>query len=777
MGTIDSTKSILTQSALDALCEKFHIPDTVHPELPGPNDRIRNSPTEMDLFAFIHHADSTKVRIGEIEVREGEVPLLQLTRDRVVPLAGANDQGNKNEVEQSDHVVHVGGVDIVADDEVQAIVSDKPKRVRKKRKVADGAGGSGLPPKKLREGHGTFGIGANTGGKSTAVLQSLLEGNTLHIEVGVTAVAMLPFITSFVSLTPEREGGGHTDSVTGPNLRTQCAAERFVVLSDSSYHSSTNATDDEVTSIVRSSVPPHPVLSAVVATTIIADVTSAPVLKASTEPVPRIIFRDSAFTGKANQDTLRETYIPKWNVTNDSALDDPDICRGVIDHLAPPVLFSQLHSMDYEQLFVEFNVRAARQTCLSFKVRLRLEHELRGRKKFEGKCAMQADWLKEKDTEIASLKAQLSLKETEAAEAIRLRGQVATVEAAEASRSNELNVLKERNSALEEEKGALESKVATLESADATKVAELASLTTQVAKLTKDLSELGLACDELSIKASSLEVEKDRLVGQQIEAVQDEHVRVFSEKVAGLDANLMGMALHLDGEFYPHYLTTIAGRRWILSRGLKLVVMKFLQSPEYLAALGGAIGRTIDKDMQDGLATDIDHGKAGRVLANVAAYNPSAEAGFVFAVNALLDVDFPLLAQLASQKDVMGLLHLEGPAAETPKAEQLQPSPEQLMIHFHCDATSQHLSITDAMVPLIEPLSAENLIGEASTSGVPAMTTALSTTFVQTSSVPPISVADPGVLSAEQPTEVPSPPKIVFEKEELDTTSEHTTAD
>ncbi|GKE25472.1 hypothetical protein Tco_1440856, partial [Tanacetum coccineum] len=28
---------------------------------------------EMDLFAFIHHADPTKVMIGEMEVREGEV--------------------------------------------------------------------------------------------------------------------------------------------------------------------------------------------------------------------------------------------------------------------------------------------------------------------------------------------------------------------------------------------------------------------------------------------------------------------------------------------------------------------------------------------------------------------------------------------------------------------------------------------------------------------------------------------------------------------------------
>ncbi|GKA72948.1 hypothetical protein Tco_0779164 [Tanacetum coccineum] len=155
MGTIDSMKSILTLSALDSLCEKFHIPDAVHPELPGRNDRIRNSPTvirhcgrhglsfrdlvprpwfcsdrrkfpepflcfvgisryydlddncyptflieddeEMDLFAFIRHADPTKVRIGGREVGEGEVQLLELTRGRVVPLAGVN-QGNQNEV-------------------------------------------------------------------------------------------------------------------------------------------------------------------------------------------------------------------------------------------------------------------------------------------------------------------------------------------------------------------------------------------------------------------------------------------------------------------------------------------------------------------------------------------------------------------------------------------------------------------------------------------------------------------------------------------------------
>ncbi|GKF56336.1 hypothetical protein Tco_0166676 [Tanacetum coccineum] len=93
------------------------------------------------------------------------------------------------------------------------------------------------------------------------------------------------------------------------------------------------------------------------------------------------------------------------------------------------------------------------------------------------------------------------------------------------------------------------------------------------------------------------------------------------------------------------------------------------------------------------------------------------------------------------------------------------------------DAASHRLSLSDSMITLIEPLSAENLVGEASTSGVLAttITTALSTTFTQTISIPPISVADYEVSGAKLPAKVLSPLKIVFKKEELETTPEHAT--
>ncbi|GJX45852.1 hypothetical protein Tco_0262528 [Tanacetum coccineum] len=376
------------------------------------------------------------------------------------------------------------------------------------------------------------------------------------------------------------------------------------------------------------------------------------------------------------------------------------------------------------------------QTCLNSEVRLLLEHDLRDRKKLEEKCRRQADLLKERDAEIASLQSQLSLKEAKATEAIRLCGQISAAEATEADRVNELKSLGERNLALEEEKIILDGKVTALASAATAKDNELASLTAQVAQLTKDLSNFQLSCDELSVKAASLESQKDSLIDQ-----------------------CVCWKLHVLGS-----VTRCPAMNYLKSNMKQCRMRSWTEMDSQPWRKIGCHEMSTINGVRRGLVDA------------AAAYNPSTEANYVSIVNDLRAVDFPLLAQLESKKDasiadIMGLLYLEGPAAETPEANQLQPSPKQLMLPIHrFEEMLRPASYPffDVMDPLIEPLFAKNLVGEASTSGVPAMatTTALSTTFTQTSSVPPISVA----------TEVPSPPKIMFEKEELETTPEHATA-
>ncbi|GJT68792.1 hypothetical protein Tco_1020272 [Tanacetum coccineum] len=248
-------------------------------------------------------------------------------------------------------------------------------------------------------------------------------------------------------------------------------------------------------------------------------------------------------------------------------------------------------------------------------------------------------------------------------------------------------------------------------------------------------------------------------------------------------------------------MTTVSGRRWFLSHGLKLVILKCLQSPEYLQALGQSIGCVVNEGIHDGLKAGIDHGKVGRDLSVVEAYDPSAEEKYVDVVNALGVVDFSLLSELESKKDssivdLMDSLRLEGVLAEIPRAEHLQPSLEQLMLPIHRpkdnavfaktylsssleivnlrvqkfreEAKGKRLSLTDVMTPFVEPLSSESLTGEASTSAAPITT--LSTFFASSAIIPPSSVASDQVLDAEPHCE--DPPAVTFEKEKFSTSPE-----
>ncbi|GJS00711.1 hypothetical protein Tco_0317219 [Tanacetum coccineum] len=228
--------------------------------------------------------------------------------------------------------------------------------------------------------------------------------------------------------------------------------------------------------------------------------------------------------------------------------------------------------------------------------------------------------------------------EAEAAEAARLYIQVSAAEATEKIHAEEIDVLKQRNVTLENEKDSLDGKVKD--------------------GLVDQVHALETTCSSLRDQVSGYEPLKE-----QIEEFQDAQINIINDKVAKLDADLLEMALLLEEKFYPHLLTTISGRRWLLTHGLKLALVKCLNSQEYLSALGATISRAIEKGMQDGLSADIVHGKEGRSMADVAAYNPAAEAGYNSALQRLCDVDFPLLSKLsshknASVKDIMNLLRL-----------------------------------------------------------------------------------------------------------------------
>nr|GFA50360.1 hypothetical protein [Tanacetum cinerariifolium] len=97
--------------------------------------------------------------------------------------------------------------------------------IKKRKTIVADDGGPSHPPKKLREDHGTP-SGASVGGKSRSAVQRSFAGVVQNAEVRGEPIPTFPFVTSSVSATPEREGEGRTDSITGLNLRTISAPQR-----------------------------------------------------------------------------------------------------------------------------------------------------------------------------------------------------------------------------------------------------------------------------------------------------------------------------------------------------------------------------------------------------------------------------------------------------------------------------------------------------------------------------------------------------------------------
>ncbi|GJY64270.1 hypothetical protein Tco_0465730 [Tanacetum coccineum] len=324
-----------------------------------------------------------------------------------------------------------------------------------------------------------------------------------------------------------------------------------------------------------------------------------------------------------NSKTLHQVFVPQWNI----------------------------REMDYHHLFTEFNVGTARQACLNAEVRMRTEYCLSERNRLKLDCEKQDSLLKAKDDEVESLKAQLLLKETEAAEATR------------------------------NEKESVNGKVAELQSSVSTKDLEL---------------------KDLNIAVFSLRSQKDSLVDQ------------------------------------VHALETTCS-------GLREQVSGYGRLKEQIE------DRAIEKGMQDGLAAGINHGKAGRSLADIVAYNPAAEADYNSALQKLREVEFPLFAELKSHKDAG--------TTDAPGMSDLQPDVEQLTLPIHRpgnqvvlgetsllfalsvthsrverikeNVAAQRSALIDVWVPLVDPLSTNSLIGEASTSG------SLPAAVVTTTACPP----------------------------------------
>nr|GEU84461.1 hypothetical protein [Tanacetum cinerariifolium] len=599
MSAITNIRCVLTQKALDALCDKFHIPKEVHPVLPKQNDTMHERPAgKIRLYTRLFDYANFRLPLSTFLVDVHRHFRINISQLFVIGAA---------KVFYFKILCRVYGT-------VPTVVLFRCFYNNHFFWVDDFAFPTSFlwhTAKHMTRDPDPTAADFNAQDYATLVAHPylfwrLLARAMLNAEVGVVAIPTLPFVTTSISSTPKREDGDHTDFVAEPNLCTIRA---------------------------RSSVP-----MMTTATAFTSMVDSA--LVAKEKPVkPSLFSADSSSAGGAD---------PNTGVFSD--LTGSDFLVGGIRTIIDPdtdlqKFFASVRGMEHDHLFIEFNVGAARQMSLS-------------------------------------------AEKTEATEATRLRAQTSNLEAVEKSLRDELNALKKRNVILEKEQNALDLKVTDLKALVVGKERDRTDLNAQLTFVKSQNDNLADQVHELEISSAGLQ-----------------------EKITVYDNCMEKLEKFQDDRM----------KRWLLTHGLKLFLIKCLSSSAYLTALRAAISRAIEKGMQSGLADDIDHGREGKSLANVD----------------------------ASTENIMNVLCLEGALVDVPGMNDLQPDIEQ----FKENIAAQRSAFIGVWTPLSEPLSVTSLMGEASTSGVvPAASvtiTALSTTFASASSIPPISIDDYEIVGVD----------------------------
>ncbi|GJT88469.1 hypothetical protein Tco_1070186 [Tanacetum coccineum] len=174
---------------------------------------------------------------------------------------------------------------------------------------------------------------------------------------------------------------------------------------------------------------------------------------------------------------------------------------------------------------------------------------------------------------------------------------------------------------------------------------DIKKLDQEVRSLRAVNTEVQGLCNQTRNLETMLEAEVDmKKAAEANTALLEEFKKCEDDKVerrcAEIDARLDALSIDFDDELYPHMLTAIAGRRWVIRHGVS-----------------------------EGVKHGVEHGKAQLDLEVIEAYDPKADAKYVAAFHALKDLKYPLIDHLEKLKDaptdlIMVSLHLDSDVGE-----------------------------------------------------------------------------------------------------------------
>ncbi|GJR88359.1 hypothetical protein Tco_0212370 [Tanacetum coccineum] len=157
----------------------------------------------------------------------------------------------------------------------------------------------------------------------------------------------------------------------------------------------------------------------------------------------------------------------------------------------------------------------------------------------------------------------------------------------------------------------------------------------------------------------------------------------FRQRVEGLlekqEEKLRKLSIEYDEELYPHMLSAIAERRWLISHGLRLAAMSTLESQEVKQSFGDVVKCALAR----GKAEAVEELHEKKLLtvpaAQVPGYNHNAYEELVAAMEAMKLLELPHIAQLERDQDYPIGVIMAGLTLARHATEGAEPQPDYFL--------------------------------------------------------------------------------------------------
>jgi hypothetical protein len=155
----------------------------------------------------------------------------------------------------------------------------------------------------------------------------------------------------------------------------------------------------------------------------------------------------------------------------------------------------------------------------------------------------------------------------------------------------------------------------------------------------------------------------------------DEFRKAVEGSLEKQEVKLHKLSIEYDEELYPHLVSSIAERRWLISHGLRLAALSTLESQEVIEEFGDVVQCTLAHGKAQAVE-ELHESKLLKVpVAQVPGYNADAYDELVAAMEEMKLLDLPHIAQLERDQDYPIGVIMEGLtlARHTAKDAEAQP--------------------------------------------------------------------------------------------------------